>query len=406
MNVAFRDAGDKPLPVLQSRRPGSTVTVAVERELEAAAPAWRQLSAQNAVASPYQSMDWIRLWHRHVTAPAGREPVIVIGKDATGAPLFVWPLVADRRGPLRFATLFGGKHATLNMALWRRDAAQTFNTADMRSVLSQIATLRPDLDLIHLHSQPALWEGVPNPFMTLPHQLASEDNFVLNMSGGGADVVEQQISGSMRSRLRNKERKLAKLKDYRYLRAKSADEVDRLLSYFFAQKAGKLHTLGIKNAFGQPGVEDFIRAACHEGLEGGQPIIELHALECEGDMLALFSGVHDSQRFTSMFNSHTASDNARQSPGLILLQHLIADCARRGFSTFDIGPGEARYKTFFCKELERIYDSTLALSARGKLAVHGLRAMNWTKGAIKRNPTLWRHAHALRTRWVAGKAAE
>ena len=94
----------------------------------------------------------------------------------------------------------------------------------------------------------------------------------------------------MRSRLRNKERKLAKLKDYRYLRAKSADEVDRLLSYFFAQKAGKLHTLGIKNAFGQPGVEDFIRAACHEGLEGGQPIIELHALECEGDMLALFSG--------------------------------------------------------------------------------------------------------------------
>ena len=107
--------------------------------------------------------------------------------------------------------------------------------------------------------------------MTLPHQLASEDNFVLNMSGGGADVVEQQISGSMRSRLRNKERKLAKLKDYRYLRAKSADEVDRLLSYFFAQKAGKLHTLGIKNAFGQPGVEDFIRAACHEGLEGGQP---------------------------------------------------------------------------------------------------------------------------------------
>ena len=61
------------------------------------------------------------------------------------------------------------------------------------------------------------------------------------------------------------------------------------------------------------------------------------------------------QRFTSMFNSHTASDNARQNPGLILLQHLISDCARRGFSTFDIGPGEARYKTFFCKDLERIY---------------------------------------------------
>ncbi len=401
MNVAFRDAGDKPLPVLPARRPGSTVIVTVESSLDAAAPAWRQLCAQDAVASPYQSFDWIRLWHRYVTAPAGREPVIVIGKDATGAPLFVWPLVTDQRGPLRLATFFGGKHATLNMAVWRRDAAQAFNAADMRNVLSQVARLRPDLDLIHLHSQPAVWEGLKNPFMTLPHQLASEDNFVLNLSGG--EATEQQISGSMRSRLRNKERKLAKLKGYRYLRAKSAEDVDRQLSHFFAQKAGKLHALGIRNAFGQPGVEEFIRAACHEGLESGQPIIELHALECDGDMLALFSGVHDHQRFTSMFNSHTASDNARQSPGLILLQHLIADCVRREFATFDIGPGEARYKTFFCKDIERIYDSTLALSPRGKLAVHGLRAMNWAKGTIKRNPTLWRHAHALRAKWAAGK---
>ena len=398
MNVAFRDAADKPLPVRQDRRPGSTVVVTVECQLEAAAPAWQQLAAQDAVASPYQSMDWICLWHRYVTGPAGREPVIVIGKEVTGAPLFVWPLVTEQRGPLRLATFFGGKHATLNMALWRRDAAQTFNAADMRNVLSQIASLRPDIDLIHLHSQPAAWDGVCNPFMALPHQLASEDNFVLDLSGGN---LEQQISGSMRSRLRNKERKLAKLKGYRYLRAISAEDVDRQLSYFFSQKAEKLHAMGFENAFGQPGVEEFIRAACHQGLESGQPTIELHALECDGEMLALFSGIHDSQRFTSMFNSHTASDHSRQSPGLILLQHLISDCARRGFSTFDIGPGEARYKTFFCKDLERIYDSTLALSARGRLAVHGLRAMTWAKGTIKRNPALWRHAHTLRAKWLA-----
>ena len=195
-------------------------------------------------------------------------------------------------------------------------------------------------------------------------------------------MVEQQISGSMRSRLRNKERKLAELQAYRYVRATSADEVDRLLSYFLQQKAGKLHALGIKNAFGAARRRRFHPGRLsRRGCEGGQPLIEIHALECDGEMLALFSGIHDSQRFTSMFNSHTASDNARQSPGLMLLQQLIADCARRGFSTFDIGPGEARYKTFFCKDARtHLRQHHRRCRARGKLAVHGLRAMRLDQG--------------------------
>ena len=61
-------------------------------------------------------------------------------------------------------------------------------------------------------------------------------------------------------------------------------------------------------------------------------------------------------------------------PGLILLQYLVADCADRGFSSFDIGPGEARYKSSFCKDLEPIFDSVLPLSARGHAAVLAVAA--------------------------------
>jgi CelD/BcsL family acetyltransferase involved in cellulose biosynthesis len=201
----------------------------------------------------------------------------------------------------------------------------------------------------------------------------------------------------MRSRLRNKERKLAKLDGYRYTKARSAHDVDRVLDTFFVQKAAKLTSLGIENVFAQPGVENFVRAACHEGLSSGEPLIELHALEGDGEMLAMFSGIHDGRRFTSAFNSHTASENSRQSPGLILVQHLVVDCADRGFESFDIGPGEARYKTFFCKELEPIFDSILPLSARGRALALPLRAFFRLKSRIKRSPALWRVAYAIRS---------
>jgi CelD/BcsL family acetyltransferase involved in cellulose biosynthesis len=405
MTVAFRDTGSRPLPVaLPSAVPAIQVTV--HDDLQAAAPAWQALAAGDAVASPYQSYDWIGLWHRHVSGPCGDEPLIAVGSDDAGVPLFVWPLVMRRLGRLRVASFFGGKHATLNMPLWRRDGAAHIDAAMLRTAIAEIGHQRPALDLILLHNQPAVWNGVPNPFMALPHQRSSEDNFVLEIASSAERIIETQISGTMRGRLRNKERKLAKLKGYRYRRATTVQDVERQLSAFFSQKATKLRAIGVKDVFAEPGIENFIRAACLTGLDSGKPLIELHALETDNDMLALFSGIHDGWRFTSMFNSHTTSDHNRFSPGLILLQYLIRECAARGFSSFDIGPGEARYKTFFCKTLEPIYDSVLPVSPRGQLAAPAIRAARWGKSTIKRNPSLWRIAHAIRASRLSGKSAD
>lgn len=396
MNVAIRQMHLEP-----AEKPGASLSVRPVRteifqEIDQAARYWREIETAGGVHSPYQGYDWVRLWHRHVSGPAGQLPCIVVGFDDKGAALFLWPLVRGAFGPLRVASFFGGKHATLNLALWRPEAARGFSASDMTMVLGELTRQRPDLDCLMLSNQPESWRGLPNPFALLPHQTGTEDNFVLRLGLPGPQIIEREISSTMRSRLRNKERKLAKLKDYHYAKAASADDVNRLLNAFFQQKASKLTALGIENVFAQPGVEDFVRAACHEGLADGKPVIELHALEGDGDMLALFSGIHDGHRFTSSFNSHTASEHSRQSPGLILLQHLITDCADRGFESFDIGPGEARYKTFFCKELEPIFDSILPLSKRGRAAAGPLRVFFRMKCAIKRNPVLWQIAYKVR----------
>jgi CelD/BcsL family acetyltransferase involved in cellulose biosynthesis len=385
-----------PAPMEAPAAQSSIARVAVAGDLATFEGVWRGLE-RDGVASPYQSFDWVRLWHEKVSGPKGEAPLIVVGFDAGGNPAFLWPLVRERFGPFRVATHFGGKHATLNFFPWRRETAEGFRPDDMTFVFAQIAERAPDLDFVMLFNQPDAWNGAPNPFALLPRHRSTEDNFVLNIGGrSGKEVLEQELSNSMRSRLRNKERKLAKLPGYRYLRATTPAEVDRCLDAFFLQKAEKLTALGLDNVFGHGGVEHFIRAACHDGLSTGNPVIELHALEIDGDMLALFSGIHDRRRFTSMFNSHSNSENSRQSPGLILLQHVVADCADRGFESFDIGPGEARYKTFFCKTFEPIFDSILPLSSRARLAAPPVRAVFGLKSEIKHNPALWSVASFVR----------
>ncbi|HLF11875.1 MAG TPA: GNAT family N-acetyltransferase, partial [Gammaproteobacteria bacterium] len=211
----------------------------------------------------------------------------------------------------------------------------------------------------------------------------------LRLGESGNEVFARLFSSNMRSRLRRKERRLQQLPGYRFFRAETAAEVDRLLDSFFAQKKTRFSTQGIRNVFDEPGVEDFIREACHSGLTAGRPVIELHALEYDSEMLALRACVTHDGRFSCMFNSFTLSEHARHSPGQVLTAKVVADCADRGLDFFDLGVGEADYKSMFCDEVEPLFDSFLPLSPRGRLAAAAARAAYAVKGRIKRTPALW-----------------
>jgi CelD/BcsL family acetyltransferase involved in cellulose biosynthesis len=155
--------------------------------------------------------------------------------------------------------------------------------------------------------------------------------------------------------------------------------------------------LGLEDPFAPADIRNFVRATCLCGLAEGAPLMELHALESESEMLALFSGLHDGERFTCAFTSHTNGEASRFSPGVALLHRLILDCAERGFGSFDVGPGAARYKSIFCKEFEPLFDSVLPLSIRGRVMASLLRISIRLKSDIKRNATLWRAVSTVRS---------
>jgi CelD/BcsL family acetyltransferase involved in cellulose biosynthesis len=354
---------------------------------------WRGLENQHFSTS-YQRFDFLEPWHHRVGKRDDVQPLIVIAYDAEHKPLLLLPLALRHRLGVRVACFMGGKHATFNMALWDQDFAAAATADDLRALISAIRA-HSAADILALAQQPLRWRDLPNPMALLPNQVSANDCPLLTMVPGAAPAT--LISNSFRRRLRGKERKLQTLPGYRYHVATAEAEINRLLDWFFAIKPLRMAEQKLPNVFADPGVEDFIRGACMAPLAGGGRVIDIHALECDEEVLAIFAGVADGQRFSMMFNSYTMSGNSRYSPGLILMRSIIDHYAERGYRALDLGVGSDDYKRLFCKSEEPIFDCFIPLSLRGKVAASAMSGLNRAKYRVKHNQALLYMAQRLRS---------
>jgi len=131
-------------------------------------------------------------------------------------------------------------------------------------------------------------------------------------------------------------------------------------------------------------------------LADGSRVIDIHALECDDDVIAIYAGVADGYRFSMMFNTYTMSENSRFSPGLILMRNIIDDYAGRGYRALDLGIGADHYKRLFCKGDEPTFDCFIPLSPRGRLAASAMSGVTHAKRLVKQTPTLFHIAQRLR----------
>lgn len=353
---------------------------------EAEAP-WRNFE-KTADLTPYQRFDFLRLWHEHIGAKEGVAPLIAAAFDENGGLLCLLPLGKFARGPFPVARFLAGKHANYNFGLWRRGIS--FPRDFVLQFFDALAAAEPALAALELHNQPRSWHGADNPLLALPHQPSPSTGYRLQLGDTGEAVLARQLTSSYRGRIRGKERKLAKLPGYRYFVAQTADEIRRCMDAFFVQKREYMAAMKIPNPFDAPEVVSFLRAAAASG------VLEIHALECESEVLALYAAVTDGRRLSTMISSYTASENARWSPGIITLSHAVANAADRGFAIMDLGVGEAEYKFVYCDQQEELFDSFIPLSPAGHAIVPLLRAQAGLKRLVKTTPALWRAAQTVR----------
>jgi CelD/BcsL family acetyltransferase involved in cellulose biosynthesis len=171
------------------------------------------------------------------------------------------------------------------------------------------------------------------------------------------------------------------------------------LAAFLSQKAARMRAIGMANSFDCPHATAFLEAAATRHLGEGKPTIELRALMSGERIVATLGGLAQAGRFCGMFISYDADPEiSRCSPGQLLVLETIRDLGARGFATFDLGVGEARYKDENCETDEPLFDTMIAATPLGVAFGWAMMTGRQVKRWIKRTPWAWSLVDGLRRR--------
>jgi CelD/BcsL family acetyltransferase involved in cellulose biosynthesis len=379
--------------VREGARPFPAWRVEVAADVDAASRAWLSLEV-GGILTPYQTLGWQRA--AMATLDAGATPCVALLRDPGDGIATLLPLVVRRRMGCRVAAFAGGKHANYNMGLFRPDAMAAMTADGMRAALAAVAAAA-GIDLFALRNQPRLWAGRANPMTLLPHQPAASGAWRAELTADPDAFVAGLMSSESRKKLRHKERRLAELGPVAFVEARSAAEARTFLDAFLVQKQARFKAMGAGNPFDAPEAMAFLDRVAVRTLDAGPPApVLLHALTIGDRVAAVFGGAVHGGRYSGMFTSFdSAPDIARFSPGDLLLLHLVRSMCARGLSGFDLGTGDAAYKSSYCPIRDELFDSFVPMSARGAALAAALAAAYRAKAAAASRKALLKPLRAL-----------
>ena len=337
-------------------------------------------NADALAATPFQSAPWIRAYLSQVEPDA---EFCLVDLESAGARLLL-PLVISAFGPLRVADIPGSKHASFHAPVIV-DAGVAFRVEPLRQAMT-MAGKALKLDAFILRDGPETVAGHPNPLLALPCQPSPNSVAMLTL-GADAEAVMAQLTEKddrkKRQKRRQKERKLSEFGDLHARWAQSEEERAAALLALHRWKSDRFHAQGIQDPFESDAMARFLRLAS----AGDAPALRLFTLWVGTRLIAVMLGATDGRHFSGMANAHDPDPEiSRSSPGEVLLMHLLPALCHEGFTGFDLGAGEARYKAQFCPEIIALRDCTLAISFRGRIGARMFLILRAIKRQIKQSP--------------------
>lgn len=394
MPAAIASTPAMPDALAASRAPSRPwASIAIETDIAGLAEIWRAFEA-TALVTPYQSYDWIRPFVETIGAAHDMALRYALVRDADGVLCALLPLTVTGRSGFRFAEFIGGKHANYHMGLYAPAFAAQLDAQLTTQLLTKIGTAIGGLDALAFVNQPVTWQGVSNPAALLAAGPSPSRAYKLALIADDGDAtLKRSMSSHARKKLKNKHSRFRDFGPSTLTRATTPDEVARIIDAFLSQKAERFRAMGVPDPFAEPEMRVFLeRGAMEAG--SARPAIELYALDLGGRAVATYVGAIQGNRFSGMATSFDmASETVKTSPGELLLAELIRLKASEGVAVFDLGVGEARYKTTFCDDHDDLVDSFLPLTLKGRLFARIARAKRELKRRIKRSPVALKIAH-------------
>ncbi len=374
-------------PVTQAH--GLTATVA--DSFADVRDAYMRLAAQSSAPAP-QSPEWIGVYEKE---HGGRFAFVTVAED--GQPRMILALEHARRNGVTVLRFAGGRHANANFPAidpsWLPDP-DILHPALAKAVHAAC----PGVDALVFERQLARHGGLVNPLVSNASTLSPNLSLAADISGG-FDGLLAEISGKRkRKKNRSQARKFEAAGGYVLARVTSEAEVDRAFDAFFAMKNARFRAAGIENVFATPHIQAFLRALFKGELDKREPRFVIDTLDVTGKLRAVAANSVSGTRTTCEFASIADDDMAFASPGEFLFFHAIRQAAEQGFTVYDFGVGDERYKRLWCKLETAHHDTVIALTAKGQAWRAGWLALAALKRRVKNDKVLWPMVKRLRQR--------
>lgn len=375
MNVATRNAG---------------VDLSVT-PVTAEALAAYEAFARGACHAPAQGAAWVRAWVEPVQPDA-----IIATISESGRLVFALALEIVRRGPFRVARLLGGSHANGNFAPGDKEWLGSVPSDALGRLTAAIGSARPDIDVLLLERLVPEIKGFANPLLGLPTVASPNVSLAVDLHGGFDALLARSSGKRKRKKHRSQTRKFESAGGHRRIEASTPEEVETILTAFFAMKTVRFEQAGIANVFEDAKVQAFFRKLFLDALSLTPRPFVLHALDVGGKLRAITGSSRFGDRLICEFGAIVEDELAYASPGDFLFFENIKQACDAGLAVYDFSVGDELYKRLWCDIETRQQDVIAPLSAKGRLLALSLRGAARLKASIKGNVRLWRLVKRLR----------
>jgi CelD/BcsL family acetyltransferase involved in cellulose biosynthesis len=383
------------------------IRLSVYEDIVAIESDWREFQAR-ADGTVFQTYEWLSTWQRHIGAPRGTRPAIVIGRDAHGEIMLLLPLAIEQTRLARRLAWLGSELCDYNAPLLATDFSLHVSLARFEQLWADILSRlrshpRLGFDLVHLDQMPAEVGAQRNPLLHLGATCHPNHAYVVSL-GDNWETLYAKRSASTRRHDRAKRKKLAQHGAITCVHADDTAEITVTLETLVDQKTRWFAEVGVSNMFARPGCREFFFDIATNPKT--RQITHLSRLDVGGSTLATSLGLTFGDRFYYVLASYErGTELAKFGPGVALLHDLLRYAIDQGLRKFDLSVGSERYKHEWCDTELNLYDHMSVASVRGACAALLLMAVRQVKRWIKFNPAVWNGFRKVRALAGALKAS-
>jgi CelD/BcsL family acetyltransferase involved in cellulose biosynthesis len=342
---------------------------------------WRSLEATHTTV--FQRLDWCQ----SVLASRKTSPLIVMGTQEDGTPAFLLPFQIEGQ-KLQF---LGQPDSIYGFGLFSDWAVSEAGLAWFDRNWPAVLRHGHAASIIDLRNMPSHVSGKSHPLLPATNIKDADTCTVLRLTGDFEDLLAARRGGEARSKMRNRDRRIADQGEVKFDELSTSPEAHTALDELFEDQKARLAENGIADPAGPT-----LRSTLHAMLDQpGKPLRVLR-LMVGGQTLASLLTAYHADTVTFLMVSLAKTHLRKYSPGDLALRRAIAHAIELGYRRFDFSKGAASYKEHWQDEVVTLHHCIRSTKLTGLPSASLMAGKLMFKTAIKNSPWLWDYLYAIR----------